>query len=105
MSKPFILDPDASQFRIGTILQQYFEDPYGKQRLHPVAYESKKLTPTEQRYSSQERELLAAKHALNHWRHLLDGSEMVIHMDHESLKVYRTKRPMTKKIGKIHGRD
>jgi RNase H-like domain found in reverse transcriptase/Reverse transcriptase (RNA-dependent DNA polymerase) len=52
MSKSFILDPDASQFRIGAVLQQYFEDPDGKQRLHPVAFESKKLTPTEQRYSS-----------------------------------------------------
>jgi RNase H-like domain found in reverse transcriptase/Reverse transcriptase (RNA-dependent DNA polymerase) len=66
MSKPFVLDPDASQFRIGAVLQQYFEDSDGKQRLHPVAFESKKLTLTEQRYSSQERELLAAKCALNH---------------------------------------
>jgi transposase InsO family protein len=103
MSKPFVLDPDSSQFRIGAVLQQYSEDPDGKQRLHPVAFESKKLTPTEQRYSSQERELLAAKHALNHWHHLLDGSETVIRTDHESLKVYRTKRPMTKRLARFMG--
>ena len=101
MTKPFILDPDASQFRIGAVLQQYSTDPDGKQRLHPVAYESKKLTPTEQRYSSQERELLAAKHSLNHWRHLLDGSQVTIRTDHESLKVYRTKRPMTRRLARF----
>jgi len=67
MAKPFILDPDSSVYRIGAVLQQYAEDRDGKQRLQPIAYESKKLTPTEQRYSSQERELLAAKYALNHW--------------------------------------
>jgi RNase H-like domain found in reverse transcriptase len=101
MAKLFVLDPDASQFRIGAVLQQYFVDPDGKQCLHRVAYESKKLTPTEQRYSSQEHELLAAKHALNHWHHLLDGSETVIRTDHESRKVYRTKRPMTKRLARF----
>ncbi|HTS08815.1 MAG TPA: reverse transcriptase domain-containing protein [Candidatus Eisenbacteria bacterium] len=101
MAKPFILDPDSSAYRIGAVLQQYAEDLDGKQRLHPIAYESKKLTPTEQRYSSQERELLAAKYALNHWRHLLEGSEITIRTDHESLKVYRTKRPMTKRLARF----
>ena len=69
MSKPFILDPDSSQYVIGAVLQQEFLDPDDKYRLHPIAYESKKLTETEQHYSSQEREILAVKHALNHFRH------------------------------------
>jgi len=101
MAKPFILDPDSSAYRIGPVLQQYAEDRDGKQRLHPIAFESKKLTPTEQRYSSQERELLAAKYTLNHWRHLLEGSEITIRTDHESLKVYRTKRSMTKRLARF----
>jgi len=54
------------------------------------------LTLTEQRYASQERELLPAKYTLNRWHHLLEGSEITIRTDHESLKVYRTKSPMTK---------
>ena len=41
MAKPFILDPDSSAYRIGAVLQQYAEDRNGKQRLHPIAYESK----------------------------------------------------------------
>jgi hypothetical protein len=41
------------------------------------------------------------KYALNHWRHIIEGSEIHIRTDHESLRVYRTKRPMTKRLGKF----
>jgi len=41
MTEPSILDPDSSQYRIGAVLQQHFTDSDGKQRLHPIAYESK----------------------------------------------------------------
>src|SRR5579859_5288834 len=49
----------------------------------------------------QEKELLVAKCALNHWRHFVEGSEIHIYMDHENLRVYWTKRPMTKRLGKF----
>src|SRR5579859_3201012 len=101
MGQPFIIDPDSSQYCIGAVLQQSFQDPDGKTRLHPIAYESKKLTETEQRYATQEKELLAAKYTLNHWRHFVEGSEIHIRTDHESLRVYWTKRPMTKRLGKF----
>jgi len=98
IGKPFVIDPDSSQYAIGAVLLQLFQDADGKERLHPVAFESKKLTETEQRYSSQERELLAAKYALDHWRYIIEGSEITIRTDHESLKGYRTKNPMTKRL-------
>jgi len=94
----FYVDPDASQLAIGAALLQYFLDPDGKKRLHPIAFESKKLTETEQRYTTQERELLAAKYALDHWRYIIEGSPIFIRSDHESLKTYRTKNPMTKRL-------
>ena len=62
----FYVDPDASQIAIDAALLQYFLDPDDKKRLHPIAFESKKLTETEQRYTTQERELLAVKYALDH---------------------------------------
>jgi len=31
MENPCILDPDLSQYRIGAVLQQYFQDPDGKE--------------------------------------------------------------------------
>jgi transposase InsO family protein len=101
IGQPFIIDPDSSQYCIGAVLQQSFRDPDGQIRLHPIAFESKKLTETEQNYSTQERELLAVKHALNHWRHIVEGSEIHIRTDHSSLSVYRQKRPMTRRLGKF----
>ena len=101
IGQPFVIDPDSSQYYIGAVLQQSFEDPDKKHRLHPIAYESKKLTETEQNYSTQERELLAVKHALNHWRHIVEGSEIHVRTDHSSLSVFRMKTPMTRRLGKF----
>src|SRR5205085_11155939 len=101
IGQPFIIDPDSSQHSIGAVLQQAFRDPNGQIRLHPIAYASKKLTDTEQRYSAQERELLAAKYSLNHWRHIVEGSAIHIRTDHASLSVYRQKKPMTRRLGKF----
>src|SRR5579859_2949284 len=101
MGQPFIIDPDSSQFCIGAVLQQVFRDPDGQIQLHPIAYESKKLTETKQRYSAEERELLGAKYSLNHWRHIVEGSEIHIHTDHASLSVYHQKKPMTRRLGKF----
>jgi hypothetical protein len=98
IGEPFYIDPDSSQLAIGAVLQQYFPDPDGKERLHPIAFESKKLSETEQRYSTQERELLAAKYALDHWRYIIEGSPIIIRSDHESLKTFRTKNPMTRRL-------
>ena len=67
IGKRFIIDPDSSQYTIGAVLLQEFPDSKtGKMRLHPIAFESKKLTETESRYSTQERELLTAKYLLDH---------------------------------------
>jgi hypothetical protein len=101
IGETFFIDPDSSQYAIGGALQQLFRDNDGIERLHPIAYESKKLTETEQRYSSQERELLAAKYCLDHWRHIIEGSPIYIRTDHESLRVYRSKKTMTKRLARF----
>jgi transposase InsO family protein len=98
IGKLFVIDPDSSQYILGMVLQQYFPDSKGKMRLHPIAFESKKLTETESRYSAQERELLAAKYALDHWRHIIEGSEILIRTDHQSLETYRTKKHITPRL-------
>ena len=49
----FVVTTDASLVSVGAILAQDFG-----QGLQPVAYESRKLNPTETRYSAYERELL-----------------------------------------------
>ena len=53
-SKPFVLRCDASNIGIGAVLLQYHDG-----ELFPVSYASKKLSDTEKRYSTIERECSA----------------------------------------------
>ena len=39
--------------------------------------------------------MLAVRYALNHWRHIVEGSEILICSDHQSLQNFRTKKYMT----------
>ena len=51
-----------------------------------MAFESRKLNPTECRYSAYERELLGIVWAVGKWRHYLAGRHFVVQTDHDSLK-------------------
>ena len=79
--REFTVTTDASEVSVGGILQQNFG-----QGLQPVAYESRKLNPTECRYSAYEREMLGIVWAVGKWRHYLVGQHFVIQTDHDSLK-------------------
>ena len=89
--KPFTIETDASDFAIGSCLLQRAEDG----TLHPVAYESRKLSDPQTRYPVHEKELLAIKQALLGWHRYIDnGHRITIYTDHESLKYMNTiKRP------------
>ena len=89
--KPFVIETDASDFAIGSCLLQEGDD----KRLHPVAYESKKLNETQSRYPTHEKELLAIKEALVTWHRYLDnGHAITVVTDHEFLKYMNTiKKP------------
>ena len=91
-SLPFIIETDASDFAIGLSLLQ--KDPITN-KVHPIAYDGRKLTPAEQKYPIHEKELLAIKHALRIWYpYIENGHTTTVLTDHESLKYLHTlKRP------------
>ena len=53
-SKPFIVEPDASDLAVGSVLLQEYDNG-----LHPIAYFSKKYMPAERNYAPHDKELLA----------------------------------------------
>ena len=60
LTKPFTIETDASNFAIDACLLQMSDDD----KLHPIAFHSRKLHPTEENYSIHEKKLLAIKEAL-----------------------------------------
>jgi hypothetical protein len=75
------LAKDASATHIGGVLQQ--RRP-GK-GWTPLGFFSKKLTETESRYSTCDRELLAVYNAILHFRHYLEGRRFAVWTDHRPL--------------------
>lgn len=74
------LSTDASDFACGAVLHQLTEN--GPQ---PLGFFSKKLTPTEAKYSTYDRELLAIYKAVKHFRYMLEGRPFHVLTDHKPL--------------------
>lgn len=71
---------DASETSIGAVLEQYIDG-----EIQPLSFFSRKLTPAETKYSTFDRELLAAYSAIRHFRHMLEGRKFTIFTDHKPL--------------------
>lgn len=79
-NRPIQVHTDASQFGVGAILMQEFEDG-----LHPVSYASKKFSIPEQRYNTTQQELLAIVYAVRTFRPYLYGRFFTVVSDHAAL--------------------
>ncbi|GAA5938005.1 hypothetical protein JCM1841_002915 [Sporobolomyces salmonicolor] len=113
---PFVIDCDASGQNVGAILQQDVDISFDRHQsfdlskyaktlkplhLRPVAYESRRLSPTEQRYPAQECELLAIVHALKHWRGYIEGSPVLVIGANETLKYFRSQRHPSRRLARF----
>ena len=85
--KPFLLETDASGRGLGAVLSQKQADG----RYHPIAYASRVMNETEQRYHSNKQEFLTLKWVVTEQFHeyLLpygkNRSEFVVHIDNNPL--------------------
>lgn len=71
---------DASNTAIGAVLEQFTDDSW-----KPLGFFSRKLTSAQARYSTFDRELLAAYLATRHFLHLIEGRHIVLLTDHKPL--------------------
>ena len=93
-SKQFVLETDASDYALGSVLSQEFDG-----KLHPIAFYSKKFTSTEANWEIHDKELYAIITSLRHWRHfLLAGQHKTqIYSDHKNLEFFMTKQKLNQR--------
>lgn len=78
---PWILETDASDYGVGGVLKQIQN---GEEKV--IAYFSKKLSKTAQKYTVTEREALAVISAIEKFRCYIEGVHFTVITDHASLK-------------------
>lgn len=74
------ISADASSFSLGAVLLQKSDA-----RWSPVAYASRSMTPTEQRYAQVEKEALAATWACERFSCFILGRPFELETDHKPL--------------------
>jgi hypothetical protein len=87
-NKDFEIHSDASDFAIGKVLTQE-----GK----PVAFESKKLSETERRWSTHEKEMWAVIHCFKTWGHYIGSKDVVVWTDNVTLRYFATQPKLSSK--------
>jgi len=94
-TRPVIIETDASDFAIGAVLSQRDEE----NRLHPIAFHSRKFSLAEINYEIHDKELLAVVDAFKHWRRYCEGAEHQIQVfsDHQNLEYFTTTKILNRR--------
>jgi hypothetical protein len=93
--KSVIIETDASDFALGAVLSQRDQE----NRLHPVAFHSRKFTPAEINYEIHDKELLAIVDAFKHWRRYCEGAlhQVQVFSDHQNLEYFTTTKVLNRR--------
>lgn len=95
--KPAYIYTDASNYGLGAVLKQ----PDANGVLHPVAYFSKKLSPTQLKQPVIYKECLAIKEAVSFWQYWLIGNSFTVVTDHRPLETLRVKARTDEPLGDL----
>lgn len=79
---------DASDTCAGAALQQYIDGKW-----QPLGYFSKKFSDAQRKYSTFDRELLAIYMAIQHFRKMFEGRNLIVYTDHKPLTYVFQKSP------------
>lgn len=84
---------DASDFSIGGVLQQKENNTW-----KPLGYFSKRLTESQKKYSTYDKELLAIYSSIVYFRDMLEGRNFTVYTDHKPLTYAFTKLKSNKEL-------
>ncbi len=93
-SNEFILTTDASDYGIGGVLSQIFDNNVER----PIQYLSRTLSHHEKNYATTHKEALAIVWCVEQCRHYLMGSKFIIRTDHNALKWLMTVKDQNSKL-------
>ena len=93
-SRQLSLFVDASENSVGAALTQC--DNQG--RIRPVAFASNKLTATQQRWSTIEREAYASLWALQKYKYWIFGTHIILYSDHNPITFLTESTPKSSKL-------
>lgn len=79
-SAPLAIVTDASDFAIGSVIQQEVEGHW-----QPLGFFSRKLSPAQCKYSAYDRELLAIYESVKYFRHMIELKPFFILTDHKPI--------------------
>jgi len=93
--EPFCIKANSSDFASGAVLSQQLP---GEEKWHPVAFYSKSLALVEQNYEIHDKEMLTIIHALEEWRHFLEGAQYLVEIwtDHKNLEYFMTAKKLNR---------
>jgi hypothetical protein len=90
-----IVETDASDFALGAVISQKSSDD----KLHPIAYHSRKFSPAEINYEIHDKELLAVVDFFKIWRKYLEGTllPVLVYTDHQNLEYFTTTKVLNRR--------
>ena len=98
LKKQFSLYVDSSNYAVGAALTQ--PDAMGHER--PIAFASSKLTETQQRWATIEKEAYAALWALQKYKYWLYGRSVILYSDHNPITFLTETTPKSSKLMRWH---
>jgi len=95
-SEPFRVETDSLDFATEAVLSQ---QSTADGKWHLVAFYSKSLSSVEWNYKIHDKEMLAIVHALEEWRHFLEGVTYPVEIwtDHKNLEYFMTAKKLNRR--------
>jgi hypothetical protein len=89
-----IIETDDSDFALGGVISQKSNDD----KLHPIAYHSRKISPAEINYNIHDKQLLAVVDSFKIWRKYLEGAllPVLVYTDHQNVEYFTTTKVLNR---------